>query len=815
MGRFFSLPKKMVLLLLLLLLLISAAMSTLWLMKTNEEFHLKQQEIRQQNQVQYLLLNQILRNRLESWVELLVQMHPNDTQQMDAIAQTLAARFDFLQLNWQVEGVWLFNSDKTLIYSSQNSIPDYIRQSSTSPDVQQRSTESIYCHLECTQVLSIPLLNHDGSIAVVTISYGLVETLAFLNQSTDAIVALVHVPSATDVVSNKGLYIRGPLAKRQHVFIDNLVHALPEELPVETLIVEGVKVELNGRDYFVVLLPMSTTNSDNDFVLAAHDITPIMRSHTSYQRSIIITALVMFLVSLLTFYLLTNSVRRRLLRLSARLPLLAQRNYQQFRERNQISQHFFRDELDTLNDSANELAERLELLDEQVLAKTSELENIALYDQLTQLPNRNLLTLQLEQAVANLNQRPGIAALLFFDLDDFKKVNDSYGHSIGDELLIEASFRFKNVVRDPDLACRFGGDEFAILIKHAVDIEEVKLVAEKLLDRFRQPINVENLRFYVSTSIGIAITQSQETQVNELLRQADVAMYQAKRKGGNCYYFYDAQMSKLAIDKVEMEDEARRALLDNQFSFALQPQIELSTGRLMGFEALLRWHHPDKGQIPPGHFIPILENTEFMLTLGYWCIEHAYSLLMEFKERGLDKLKIAINLAGIQFLDSELVPCLLEKTESTGIRPELLELELTERTLVSDVNRTTVIMQTLVDKGFLISIDDFGTGYSSLSYLKKMPAQFIKIDRAFIDGMLTNRADRQIVASTVAMVQRLGMKVIAEGIETSEQIDILQSLECDLAQGYFISYPIPEHNLFDVLQKQCREGIWLYNSQSR
>ncbi|WJG09519.1 bifunctional diguanylate cyclase/phosphodiesterase [Aliiglaciecola sp. LCG003] len=785
-------------------------MTLLSLKKINNDFLVEQNDIKQQTQSQYNLLNEMLLSRLESWVELFGQLYQNEPDQIQALADSFAARFDFLQLNWQVEGIWLFDPKAALLYSTEPNLAPHILANTEQVYIEQRSNATTYCEQYCSKILSIPILDNTGQLNVVTLSVGLVDTLAFLNQSTKATLALVHLPEDTGSISANSLTIRGPLSKKNIEFVRTVINTMPDELSFESLAEYGTRVDLNGQSYFIVLIPIVTENAKLDYVLSAHNITDMIQTLRSYQRNILITASTVFIIALFVFYILTNSVRRRLVSLAARLPLLAQRDFDGFRQQVRISKHLFRDELDTLSDSAYELAERLEQLDKDVLAKTTELENIAMYDQLTHLPNRNMLLFQLKQAVLNLKREPGYAVVLIFDLDDFKKVNDSHGHTTGDHLLQEAAARFQSVVRETDIACRLGGDEFAILLQHIDDISGAIIVAEKLLERFRSPINVDNSRFYVSTSIGIAFTNSCDTDVAEIIRYADIAMYDAKSSGGNGYKLYNEAMSKLAIDKVALEDEARSALINDHFSFALQPQIELKTGKLVGFEALLRWNHPVRGAVSPGYFIPILENTEFMLSLGFWCIENAFKLLDEFRSRGYPDLKIAINLAAIQFLDPELIPYLQEKVRETGLSADLIELELTERTLVSDVQRTTEIMHQLVKLGFIISIDDFGTGYSSLSYLKNMPAHYIKIDRAFVDGMLSSNADKEIVASTVTMVQKLNMQVIAEGIEEQTQIDMLLDFDCDMAQGYFIARPIFQQDLFAELSEHYIDGNWHY-----
>lgn len=814
MKPFLSLPKKIMLLLLAMLLSIAGSLSWLWLSKTNQDYLLKQQEIRKQNQQQYILLNDMNRNRLESWIELFVQLKRESVDQAEALSNELTDKFEFLQLHWQVENIWMSDHAGELLFSSKSHVPDHVEKIRKNVQETQRSSTVIHCDIQCLQILSIPVLLNDGGIATITASVSMLETLAFLNQSTGATLAMVYVPDDPEAAKASNLFIRGPLARGHRAFFNALISAFPKAYQINKLLAEGIQVQHNNSDYLLNLIPMTANEKQNNYVLSAHDVTPITQAHRSYQRSLLITGSVVFLISGLLFYMLTNSFRDRLIRLSERLPLLALQEYEKFRGSSLSSKHLFSDELDQLVESSDELAQRLEELDEQVLLKTTELEKIAMYDSLTSLPNRNMLLFQLQNAISKLQRTPGMVVILFFDLDDFKKVNDSYGHSVGDALLIEASKRFEGILRKTDLACRFGGDEFVVMLSQVEDLDGAVKVAEKLLKTFQDPISVNSLRFYMSTSIGIAATSDSDFDAEDFVRHADIAMYQAKEAGGNCYKMYNVKMSQKAIDKVALETEARDALIDDQFTFALQPQIELSTNRLMGFEALLRWFHPERGAVPPGQFIPVLENTEFMLALGRWCINNAFEQLIEFKQRGLGNLKIAVNLASNQFLDPDLIPLLKSKLKETGIKPELIELELTERTLVADVERTTKIMRDLINIGFIISIDDFGTGYSSLSYLKRMPAHIIKIDRSFVDGMSSSKADKQIVASTIDMVQNLGMKVIAEGIEEHGQFEMLKEFNCDMAQGYLMARPILQADLYAELDSNLVDGIWHWQKAS-
>jgi EAL domain-containing protein (putative c-di-GMP-specific phosphodiesterase class I) len=296
--------------------------------------------------------------------------------------------------------------------------------------------------------------------------------------------------------------------------------------------------------------------------------------------------------------------------------------------------------------------------------------------------------------------------------------------------------------------------------------------------------------------------------MDDLVRQSDMAMNASKDAGGGKYSTFSHVMQKAVIRKVELENEVRDALERGEFSFDLQPQVEIATGKLFGFEALIRWFHPERGFIPPDEFIPLIENTENMLKIGYWGLKKAFEILQQLDQLGFKDLKIAVNLSASQFLDPDLLPFLRQQIKVFNRDPSQIELELTERTVVADIELTLETMRQLKVMGFIFSIDDFGTGYSSLAYLKQMPVDVIKIDRSFVSGMSDNSADMQIVSSTIAMVQKLGMRVVAEGVETSAQMKLLQGLHCEIGQGYFISRPIPENELYALLPEKLQFGVW-------
>ena len=431
-----------------------------------------------------------------------------------------------------------------------------------------------------------------------------------------------------------------------------------------------------------------------------------------------------------------------------------------------------------------------------------------MYDLLTGLPNRNMLNFQLRKVINNASRKGSNAGILFLDLDDFKKVNDTHGHGEGDKLLIEAANRINLSVTSADIVCRFGGDEFLILLNENTSLELAQELAKSILKSFQKPIKINSSLFYVTCSIGIAMLEDELIQASELISRADIAMYEAKGNGGDQYFAYQGGMFQRVAHRVMMESEVKQALAKGQFSLSLQPQLVAKTNKLHGFEALLRWQHPERGMVSPDDFIPILENSEHMIELGYWVIRRCFELSKGLGKIGLTDAIIAINLSAGQFADVNLISYLEALLVEFDLPAKNFELELTEQTLVKDIDKAIETMDAMRSLGFSFAIDDFGTGYSSLAYLKRMPVDVIKIDKSFVFGMLENHADFQIIMSTIAMVKNLGLTVIAEGVETKAQLRSLTDNDCDLIQGYYFSKPIPEAELFEFISQKIVAGKW-------
>jgi diguanylate cyclase (GGDEF)-like protein len=450
----------------------------------------------------------------------------------------------------------------------------------------------------------------------------------------------------------------------------------------------------------------------------------------------------------------------------------------------------------------------LERLNHQALADQLELEKMAMFDGLTGLPNRSMLMFQLDKHIAGLKRSPRAVALMLLDLDDFKRINDSHGYGVGDSLLKAVAKRLRMQLRETDIAARFGGDEFAILLTDIEHMEDANVVATKLVEAFGQPFDIREHSFFVTVSVGIAIAGDHDISGTELLRHADIAMYEAKASKDSSYRTYDAAMNLKIMRRVELEAEAREAFQEDQFFLALQPKINIQTRRLVGFESLIRWNHPTKGPISPAEFIPVLEKTALMGKLDYWVIARSLSILSELTLNGFSEIGIAVNISAQQFLDSNLVEYLRQQLRHHNIDAHRVELELTETALVDDLSRACEVMNQVRDLGCKIAIDDFGTGYSSLTYLKAMPADVVKIDRSFVSGMLDDQGDRNIVHSTISMVRGMGITVVAEGIESTQQYQLLEDFNCHVGQGYLIARPIGQEELWETLKKSCVEGVW-------
>ncbi len=436
-------------------------------------------------------------------------------------------------------------------------------------------------------------------------------------------------------------------------------------------------------------------------------------------------------------------------------------------------------------------------------AAEERIRTLAYYDMLTGLPNRALLAERAELLLDTAERDGSEVALLFIDLDHFKTVNDSLGHSMGDILLQAVATRLRELLRESDTVARLGGDEFVLLLPRSGP-ESALRVARKVLEAAQAPYPVGGHHLTVTPSIGISVFPRDATVYEGLLQHADAAMYRAKADGRNTYQFFTAAMNQAAFERLVLESSLRGGVARGEFVLHYQPQMEISSGRLVGAEALLRWNHPELGLVPPDRFIPLAEETGLIAPIGDWVLREACRQNRAWQAAGLPPLPVAVNLSAVQFRHGGLAEAVAAALAESGLEPRYLELELTESILMSDTARTLETLGQLREMGVGLSIDDFGTGYSSLFYLKRFPIQKLKIDRSFVRDLAANADDRAIAAAVVSLGRSLRLRVIAEGVESIDQLSILREQGCDEVQGYLLARPLPAEEFAAALRNGFR-----------
>lgn len=431
--------------------------------------------------------------------------------------------------------------------------------------------------------------------------------------------------------------------------------------------------------------------------------------------------------------------------------------------------------------------------------------HVAQHDVLTGLPNRSLLQDRLSQAVAFASRTGKQVWVMLIDLDRFKFVNDSMGHKAGDVLLMTVASRLRGALREADTVARLSGDEFVAILNEHNDEPLTADIVQRLMDAVAQPVMLGSSQFLVTCSIGVAVYPTDGTPADYLIEHADIAMYRAKKLGRNNFQFYTPAMNEEAMERVRIESALRSALERNEFVLHYQPQVDLESGAIVGMEALIRWKHPELGMVPPNRFISVAEETGLIIPIGAWVLRTACQQARAWQDAGLGQLRVAVNLSARQFSTPHLVSDIEQVLADTGLPPASLEIELTESLFMSDVDQAVDLLHQLKGVGVQLSIDDFGTGYSSLSYLSRFPIDVLKIDRSFVCDISRDASDAAIVASIITLAHNLKLSVIAEGVETGDQLSYLRRHGCDQMQGYYFSKPLPSAEFEDLLRSHLAE----------
>ncbi len=472
-------------------------------------------------------------------------------------------------------------------------------------------------------------------------------------------------------------------------------------------------------------------------------------------------------------------------------------------------------ELRQLTNGFNDMLQQIELRDSELILYRERLDHMAHHDSLTGLPNRLLFNDRLKQAIQRAERSKRPLALIFIDLDRFKNINDTLGHDIGDLVLVEAAHRLEQSLRRSDTIARLGGDEFVVILEDFESQQSVGRIARKIINELSEECQIIDHRLYVTASLGISFYPDNGTDLTTLKRCADIAMFRAKEMGRNNYQFYLPGMGDRARRMLSLEGDLREALDKQQMRLFLQPQVSMKSGRVCGVEALLRWEHPKQGIILPGEFIPLAEETGLIVPLGEWAIRETCRMARAWQKRDLPSLCFAVNVSPRQFRQPNLVEMIQEILEETGLPPHLLELEVTETLLMSDVEDAIEKMSKFKELGILLAIDDFGSGYSSLSYLKHFPINKLKIDRSFIKDLHLDKNDLAIAASVASLAKVMELDALAEGVETRAQESALLGLGMEWAQGFLYQKPVAPEQFEDFMREIRETGLGFSTAAAR
>jgi diguanylate cyclase (GGDEF)-like protein len=454
--------------------------------------------------------------------------------------------------------------------------------------------------------------------------------------------------------------------------------------------------------------------------------------------------------------------------------------------------------LQRLADNLSFALENFNRADEKTKAD-ERIEYLASHDSLTKLPNREMFNELLRYAIEAARRYQRRFAVLFIDLDRFKIINDSLGHDAGDMLLVEIANRLRQTLRSSDVVARMGGDEFVVILEETAE-SHIEGISRNLLSVLSQPLQLSGHECHTTASIGIAMYPADGADVQTLTKNADMAMYLAKEDGKNGFRFFTKEIKTQSIERLTLETALRRALDRNQFALHYQPKVDMATGQITGVEALLRWTHPDLGVLPPMQFIPLAEETGLIVPIGRWVLQEACAQNMAWQRRGLRPVSMAVNLSPRQFVDERLLQDIDDALAASGMSPVLLQLEVTESMVMRNVSRAVKVLDAIQSRGIRLAIDDFGTGYSSMSLMKQFPIDTIKIDRSFVRDLPKDSEDQAIAQAIISMGKALGMTVVAEGVETTEQETFLRDHACDEMQGFLFSKPVPPQQMADLLR---------------
>lgn len=747
--------------------------------------------------------------------ELLPRLQANNFKRYTT-SDIINEHWDYIQINWGIDSMSLSDSKGlSVAHWGDSTLPNTASKMINLLLINGAPNFNMTCSEQCHLIVTAPIFSQKGQLQVLQIHLSLADILLAFNEITGDNIGIIKTDISEATTKDENYLPRWHsllIAITEKSTTLPLLKKASETFALETIQQHNQLFTLNNavlgeknknQSYQLSFIntsfnQSSSTQHGNAFLIV-EDVTleqkQIEGAYESYIKGAV--SAVFIICALIIWVLWTPMVRLR--KQAALLPLLSRGEFQYVYEQlaNSKNNKWLRDEIDILDDSEMEVAVQLENMQSKIKGQTDELKDLVLHDALTGMANRRAIFEELQRLLLNL-EKP--FALLFIDLDNFKRINDSLGHRAGDDLLKIVSKRLASCVREADIVARLGGDEFCILVKHLKSGCDGTTIASNVLSMLKNPIRLEATEVIVSASIGIVTAPTDGKTTEELLQNADLAMYRAKALGRNTYQLFDQSMNDTAIEQMSLETELRQALVNREFLVHYQPQIDMKTNRICSVEALVRWQHPTRGLLAPGHFVAALEETGLIVPLGEWVLIESCQALQRWIDAGLPAIKMSVNLSSRQFQDPNLYTMIEETLTYSKLAPRLLELELTESIIMDDTESQNKVLLKLQKLGVSVAIDDFGTGYSSFSYLKSLPVDTLKVDRSFIKDIPSDSTDMEITSAIIAVAHKLKLKVVAEGIETAEQQRFLLDEKCDLGQGYLFSKPIAEDDFIQLLK---------------
>ena len=787
-----------------LILIILLALSGFLIVVNNG--HLKKLADQQQQQALQKLQNQLSGSLLQSYrhnlqlIDLLPSMSngAESTRPATPLAHTLERNWVSLQLNWGTERITLYNPDGDVLWQSESPIPSQPLKLGNAPKW------TINCEISCRQIIASPIIDTDGNSYYIQLEVSTADLLLDFNKTSGTEIGMLAPLSQSDTIQlyNLSTWNRSIKLMTNQEFSLDIISQLETQTDFESSLKNSQRVHSNAKTYEITVTPAGP-DSDIHFIILM-DITDGYSIIENAQKALVTTALSGIFIFCTLILVVMWRPMSRLKNQSRIMPLMITENFAEALQQlnNNRSNHWLKDEIDVLNDTEEEVCKQLSEMRIDIDKKARKLHNMAMYDSLTKLSNRRAFMQFIQEAFERENLNGDPFSLLFIDLDNFKRINDSLGHNAGDELLTIVAQRLKSCIRSTDVIARLGGDEFCIILEAMAHRDDYSVVAEHILQTLRHPIALHHNEVIVSASIGIVSAPEDGKNSQELLQNADIAMYEAKALGRNKYLHFNKHMTEHVATRFSTESELRNALKRDEFVLYYQPQINLISGNIYGFEALIRWQHPEKGLLFPDKFIDILEETGLIVDVGNWVANESCRQIREWLNKGLPTTRVAINLSPRQLQEEDLAEHLHQSLNRYRLDTSFIELEVTESMIMEDMEFTQKHLSKLRNMGFSIAIDDFGTGHSSLSYLRSLPLDILKIDRSFVQDLNISNDDQEIVSAIIAMAHKLKLKVIAEGVETEQHRDWLLQNHCDYSQGYLYSPPLPAAAVESMIAEQ-------------